>query len=596
MNKGYNVFSTITETGVTDIGGLEIVGIKARYFYNELSTISDGVYYLPICQIRSHNIEKSTVSFEVYSRETAAFGLDYYGKFNFTSRSEYEYFTCVNYYDNGTNTIFNYEDLIAFKVGSGQYDIYKKIIVTDSTDDLDSFIVNYLSFDSKVYANYVFFNNPIYNIPADCTAYEHDANVVKLYTQADIDAKGYTKTIPATYDLNLELNAGNNVTIVKTIDTGKIKYSISSTGGSGTDINLHNGSGDNSLYQNLANNQVGANSLALGSSTASGDYSTAEGNGTTASGLGSHSTGLQTVASGDYSTAEGNATTASGLGSHSSGLHTTASGDYSTAEGFSTSATANNAHAEGEYTQATANNAHAEGYYTEAKGSDSHAEGYQCKTAINTDGAHAEGNETNAKASYSHSEGGNTIASGGESHAEGHSTISSGSASHSEGINTEASGSYSHAEGNNSEAIGSNSHAEGSEVTIASGDSSHAEGRNTKASGSVSHAEGNKTEASGINSHAEGDNTIASGANTHAEGQYTKALNICENAKGRFNESHSNDTTYGTTLFSIGIGNSDTERKNAIEINQAGTIWFYDSNGNKISLQSLVTRVENIGG
>ena len=113
----------------------------------------------------------------------------------------------------------------------------------------------------------------------------------------------------------------------------------------------------------------------------------------------------------------------------------------------------------------------------------------------------------------------------------------------------EANGNYSIATGNQS-------------ITI--GESSHAEGHKTKAEGGASHSEGRSTKAVGNNSHAEGYGTIASAENSHAEGKYTKTSNDGEHAEGKYNKSNTG------TIHSVGIGTSDTDRKNAHEITTDG--------------------------
>lgn len=139
-----------------------------------------------------------------------------------------------------------------------------------------------------------------------------------------------------------------------------------------------------------------------------------------------------------------------------------------------------------------------------------------------------------------------------------------------------ANGENSHAEGRGSEANGDASHAEGS--SSANGDFSHAEGR-ANANGNTAHAEGSSI-ADGDASHAEGYSTNSKGKFSHTEGYYTIANNINEHASGRFNASNtsgsdSNNSWKGNninTLFSIGNGTKENNRKNAFEVKQDGTI------------------------
>ena len=151
-------------------------------------------------------------------------------------------------------------------------------------------------------------------------------------------------------------------------------------------------------------------------------------------------------------------------------------------------------------------------------------------------------------------------------------------------------GQYSVIEGNNCVASGEGSHAEGDE-TIASGDYSHAEGETTTASSEASHAEGSGTKAIGVCSHAEGIATIASGDSSHAEGSGTTTLNQSEHASGQYNISSLASDTFGNklnTLFSVGNGTSNVEKKNAFEIKQNGDMYI-TSYGATIKLQDYIT-------
>lgn len=130
-------------------------------------------------------------------------------------------------------------------------------------------------------------------------------------------------------------------------------------------------------------------------------------------------------------------------------------------------------------------------------------------------------------------------------------------------------GAKSTAEGNYTEASGDYSHAEGN-WTKASGYASHAEGAYTTASGHFSHAEGSgasssfKSVASGDYSHVEGHFTTAQGDYSHAEGYCTNAYEAYQHVQGKYNESKSD------TLFEIGNGTDDTNRKNVFEVTANG--------------------------
>ena len=80
--------------------------------------------------------------------------------------------------------------------------------------------------------------------------------------------------------------------------------------------------------------------------------------------------------------------------------------------------------------------------------------------------------------------------------------------------------------------------------------------------------------ASGDYSHAEGSETSAAGDYSHAEGKGTITKNAAEHASGKYNQSHKD-----TTIFSIGIGESKADRKNAIEVTQDGDIYVNSIGG-----------------
>ena len=95
-----------------------------------------------------------------------------------------------------------------------------------------------------------------------------------------------------------------------------------------------------------------------------------------------------------------------------------------------------------------------------------------------------------------------------------------------------------------------------------------------------------------------GDTQKANGDYSFAEGQNTIANNRSEHAMGEFNESHHLNNTFGSsgnTLFSIGNGTSDTNRKNALEVMQNGDIYIYIKDANdveqRICLNDLLTQL-----
>lgn len=100
----------------------------------------------------------------------------------------------------------------------------------------------------------------------------------------------------------------------------------------------------------------------------------------------------------------------------------------------------------------------------------------------------------------------------------------------------------------------------------------------------------------GYYAHAEGNGTWAKGNCSHAEGEGTITNNKAEHACGTYNHSKSATTKRLATLFSVGIGTSDTDRKNAIEVKQNGDVYVLgigNYNGNNsaeaMTLQKLVS-------
>ena len=154
----------------------------------------------------------------------------------------------------------------------------------------------------------------------------------------------------------------------------------------------------------------------------------------------------------------------------------------------------------------------------------------------------------------------------------------SGNYSHAEGYNTRATGNYSHAEGNSTTASYQSSHSEGG-YTVASATSAHAEGGSTTASGQNSHSEGRHTTASGESSHSEGTDTVSTGPHSHAEGYFTRTSNTSEHAEGQWNLSSNGDDSSSKTIHSVGIGTSESSRKNAHEIMVNGDHYIYGLGG-----------------
>lgn len=135
-----------------------------------------------------------------------------------------------------------------------------------------------------------------------------------------------------------------------------------------------------------------------------------------------------------------------------------------------------------------------------------------------------------------------------------------------------------------SAAIGLASHVEGT-GNIAPNASVHLEGLDPGTTSSfvngANHAEGAGNFAGAAASHAEGiRNEIGHNAYaSHAEGIKNTTQNRAEHASGQYNKSNKATDTFGdagNTLFSVGCGTSDADRKNAFEVMQDGTCKYLD--------------------
>lgn len=94
--------------------------------------------------------------------------------------------------------------------------------------------------------------------------------------------------------------------------------------------------------------------------------------------------------------------------------------------------------------------------------------------------------------------------------------------------------------------------------------------------GSASVAMGDSCEANGTSSTAMGYKTKATGAYSSTFGENTQATNNGEVAMGLYNKSTTSTDTSEQTLFSFGIGTSDTDRVNAFEIKKNGDVYIGD--------------------
>lgn len=348
-------------------------------------------------------------------------------------------------------------------------------------------------------------------------------------------------------------------------------------------------------------------------------YSHAEGKLSYTYGEASHAEGSSATLKGAiYSHAEGSNTFTgiNAVAAHAEGNATQANGEASHAEGNNTNANGIASHAEGKTTRANGQYSHTEGNATQANGQSSHAEGYGTLTGEYAQYSHVEGEKNSVVGPSSHVEGKNNRSNGEVSHVEGENNVLGNGApdkntshvhiegtdnviynskqTHIEGVNNQSNvydglatnknaiSSGLHIEGVNNNIYGSNYvHVEGGEITV--GDHkqtksfdlyTHAEGYNNNVYTNVrySHIEGsnNTLESNVSDSHVGGHDSIVKenvqSAFIHGIGDIAK--NDSETIFGNYNVSYvftdTDDNTY--TVFSVGVGTSDVDRKNAIDI------------------------------
>lgn len=80
--------------------------------------------------------------------------------------------------------------------------------------------------------------------------------------------------------------------------------------------------------------------------------------------------------------------------------------------------------------------------------------------------------------------------------------------------------------------------------------------------------------ASGDKSRAFGEGTEASGMYSSTDGYATEAKNDCEHAEGKYNKSNTGSTDANKTRSSVGVGTSQENRKNAVEVMADGKIFI----------------------
>lgn len=308
-------------------------------------------------------------------------------------------------------------------------------------------------------------------------------------------------------------------------------------------------------------------SHAEGENTSSGGfYSHAEGTGTRTGGYASHGEGFQTFATGAYSHSEGETTTTVGIASHSEGTFTTTVGNYS--------------HAEGNRSISVGIASHAEGLQTTSKENWSHAEGVGTITGLTGQSVVGKFNAEHTRAHF--------VIGGGTGNTQRSNIATFGPT----GIafNTPAftlngltitgvAGGNKQIQFNNNgtqagaqfiEVTGSGlsiaNSAGGNEV---SGNANFAVGYSCKALAFASVAEGGQTTctANAEESHAQGSQTTAKGFASHAGGGGTIAAGMSQMAIGAWNiENGTASFSAGWRPFIVGIGTSNTNRRNALEV------------------------------
>lgn len=199
----------------------------------------------------------------------------------------------------------------------------------------------------------------------------------------------------------------------------------------------------------------------------------------------------------------------------------------------------------------------------EAIGEKTTIEGVNTKTIGSF--SHSEGNSNYSYGDHSHTEGTNNKSYGEASHVEGISNIAKGKSSHIEGICNLANGDFSHVEGESNISYGIGSHSQGSN-TKAIGNYSHSSGIQTIANGDCCYVGGINSQSLGNNSFSHGFETLSNNINSVSFGDNTITSNNNEFVCGQYN------TSIDNRIFSVGIGNNDNNRKDAINIYLNGIV------------------------
>ena len=89
------------------------------------------------------------------------------------------------------------------------------------------------------------------------------------------------------------------------------------------------------------------------------------------------------------------------------------------------------------------------------------------------------------------------------------------------------------------------------------------------------------------------EHNTASGAYSHAEGKGTITTNEAEHAEGQYNKSNKGSTTASNTIHSVGIGSSNNDRQNALEIMQNGDAYMIGIGGYDGKNLNSATRLQD---
>lgn len=251
--------------------------------------------------------------------------------------------------------------------------------------------------------------------------------------------------------------------------------------------------------------------------------------------------------------------------------------------------------------------------------------------------SHAEGTHSISSGDYSHTENYDTVAIGTINHVEGQSTYVYSKVSHAEGQNSICKGNYSHAEGGGSYTVSVTGEANSLNYIINTEGNSfdpqlivnamnQSQGfrigllnstnsnrctiksatlqedqsisitldktlstsaiSNTSYKlyshvvyGQTAHIENMCNYGGGNQSHTEGVANLNFGEYSHVEGQYNVSYNRSEHSEGNFNVSLKGEQNQDKTLHTVGMGTSQSDRKNADQIMFNGDRYIYGVGG-----------------